>query len=107
MKYLLALVLIPIATLFASSNKPIDKEKCSCEGIPLYGNVKVVTSHPTFKVKVVDALADMDIRLIDYTPSRCGEWRFVDGCEDFSIQFVEYFEDFSICFVDCTPGVRR
>ena len=50
MKYLLALVLIPIATLFASSNKPIDKEKCSCEGIPLYGNVKVVTCAPTFNV---------------------------------------------------------
>ena len=52
MKYLLALVLIPIATLFASSNKPIDKEKCSCEGIPLYGNVKVVTCAPTFNVKI-------------------------------------------------------
>jgi hypothetical protein len=106
MKYLLALVLIPIATLFASSNKPIDKEKCSCEGIPLYGNVKVVTCAPTFNVKVVDCAENMDIKVVDCCPTQCGEWRFVDCGEDFSIRFVDCGEDFSIRFVDCAPGVR-
>ena len=106
MKYLLALVLIPIAALFASSNKPIDKEKCSCEGIPLYGRVKVVDALPTFKVKVVDAFPDMNIKVIDYSPSNCGEWQFVDGCEDFSIQFVDGCEDFSIRFVESFPGTN-
>ena len=95
MKYLLALVLIPIATLFASSNKPIDKEKCSCEGLPLYGNVKVVNCAPTFNVKVVDCAENMDIKVVDCCPTQCGEWRFVDCGEDFSIRFV-----------DCAPGVR-
>ena len=106
MKYLLALVLIPIATLFASSNKPIDKEKCSCEGIPLYGRVKVVDAFPTFKVRVVDAFPDMNIQVIDYSPSHCGEWQFVDAGEDFSIQFVDCFEYFSIHFVDAFPGTN-
>ena len=106
MKYLLALVLIPIATLFASSNKPIDKEKCSCEGLPLYGNVKVVDAFPTFKVKVVDAFQDMNIKLVDYYSTRCGEWHFVDAGEDFSIQFVDYFEDFSIRYDESFPGTN-
>ena len=95
MKYLLALVMIPIATLFASSNKPIDKEKCSCEGIPLYGNVKVV-----------DAFPDMNIKVVDYYSTRCGEWHFVDAGEDFSIQFVDYFEDFSIRYDESFPGTN-
>ena len=106
MKYLLALVLIPIAALFASSNKPIDKEKCSCEGIPLYGRVKVVTYAPTFNVRVVEYGENMDIKVVDCCPTQCGEWQFVDYGEDFSICFVDYGEDFSIRFVDCAPGVR-
>jgi hypothetical protein len=33
------------------------------------------------------------------TPSQCGEWRWVNSKEDFSIRFVDKWEDFTIRFV--------
>ena len=85
----------PDSTALASEiTNPIDRNNCTCKGIPLYGRVKVVTGLADFDVKVVNALSDIDVK-IDDLPTRCGEWKFVDALEDFSIRFVDAF-----------PGVR-
>ena len=61
MKTLLFFLSIPAVLLFTGTAKPIDKERCSCENIPLYGNVKVVQSLADFDVRVVESLADLDV----------------------------------------------
>lgn len=106
MKTLLFTFLVPVALLFAGSTKPIDKERCSCENIPLHGDVKVVQSFADFDVRVVESLADLDVKVVESFPDNCGEWRFVESFPDFTIRFVESSEDFSIRFVESFPGVR-
>ncbi len=106
MKTLLLSFLVPVALLFAGSTKPIDKERCSCGNIPLYGNVKVVQSLADFDVRVVESLADLDVKIVSSSPNGCGEWRFVESLPDFTIRFVESSEDFSIRFVESMPGAR-
>ena len=105
MKTLLLSFLVSVALLFAGSTKPIDKERCSCENIPLYGKVKVVDSFEDFSVKVVTSFEDMDVEVVTSTPKRCGEWEFVTDHEDFSVKFVDSHEDFSIKYVNGFPGV--
>lgn len=106
MKTLLLSFLVPVALLFAGSTKPIDKERCSCKNIPLYGNVKVVDSFEDFSVKVVTSFEDLSVEMVTSAPKRCGEWRFVNDHEDFSVKFVDSHEDFSIKYVNSFPGVK-
>ncbi len=37
----------------------IDRKKCTCRGIKLYGKVRVVESFPDLKVKVVESFPGM------------------------------------------------
>ena len=89
-----------------SSSEPIDKEHCTCKGIPLYGNVKVVDYAADFNVKVVDYAADLDVKIVDCCADSCGEWKFVEYAPDFTIKFVEYAPDFEIKLVEYAPGVH-
>ena len=106
MKTLLFSLFVPVVFLFSGSTKPIDKEHCSCENIPLYGDVKVVESFGDFKVKVVERWEDLDVESVKYSPSHCGEWRFVESFPDFTIEYVESFPDFTIKFVEHFPGMQ-
>jgi hypothetical protein len=78
----------------------------------LYGNVKVVTEHADFDVKIVPTpgLAAMYVKKMSSTPTQCGEWRFVDSIEkaSFTVRFVpeSEWEHFTICFVKDNPGSR-
>ncbi|MCQ2260347.1 MAG: hypothetical protein MJZ77_03025 [Bacteroidales bacterium] len=73
---------------------------------PLWGRVRVVTSHPQFRVRVVTSHPDIYILRTSRTPESVGQWQFVDAFEDFTVQFVDAFEDFSIQYVDAFPGIR-
>lgn len=73
---------------------------------PLWGRVRVVTSFPQFRVRVVTHHPDICILRTSRTPESVGQWQFVDAFEDFTIQFVDAFEDFSIQYVDAFPGIR-
>jgi len=54
---------------FASAQNPV-AEGCSYEGIPLYGNVKIVESFPDFTVKFVDSFPDFTVQFVESFPGR-------------------------------------
>lgn len=84
----------------------LDKEKCTFNGKPLYGRVKIVEYAADFNVKVVEYSADLDVKIVEYSADRCGEWKIVESAPDFTIRLVEYAPDFKIRFVESAPGVR-
>ena len=92
-------------SVFVSSN-PINRDSCTCKGIPLHGNVKIVDCFADFDVRVVDAFSDLDVKVVDAFPDECGEWKFVDAFPDFTVRFVDAFADFDIRFVNAFPGVQ-
>ena len=90
----------------STSEKGINKEKCTCNGIPLKGKVKIVNSFADFKVKVVNSFPDVNVKMVNSFSNHCGEWQFVESFPDFTIQFVENFPDVKIKFVESFPGMR-
>ena len=90
----------------ALDSNPIDRETCTCKGIPLYGKVRVVDISPDFKVEIVDIGADILVERVDIGASSCGKWEFVDIGEDFTVEFVTIGGDFKVEFVDVSPGIR-
>ena len=85
-----------------SGDKVVD---CKCNGVPLYGKVKIVNSFPDFKVKIVDSFPDLKVKLVDSFPDSCGKWKIVDSFPDFTVQFVDSFPDFTIKMVESFPGM--
>ncbi|MCK9303507.1 MAG: hypothetical protein PHU62_10070 [Bacteroidales bacterium] len=85
-----------------------DKENCTCNGIPLYGKVRVVESvWADFDVEVTESVwSDLKVKKVTSFPNKCGEWQFVDGFPDFTIRYVKSNPDFTIKFVDTWPGVN-
>lgn len=92
-----------------SSSEPIDKEHCTCKGIPLYGKVKVVSSGADFKVQVVDTWEDLDVVVVTEWADSCGKWKFVDektSWYDFTIEYVSSWPDFKVKFVNTWAGTK-
>lgn len=88
------------------SEKGLNKEKCTCNGIPLKGKVKIVDSFADFKVQVVNSFPDIRVKKVNAFPNNCGEWQFVESFPDFTIQMVESFPDVKIKFVESFPGMK-
>lgn len=86
--------------------KGLNKEKCTCNGIPLKGKVKIVNSFADFKVQVVNSFPDIKVKKVTSFPNNCGEWQFVESFPDFTIQIVESFPDVKIKFVNSFPGMK-
>jgi hypothetical protein len=82
-------------------------ENCTCEGIKMYGKVRIVDqiSLADFKVKIVESFPDLKVRLVKNFADSCGKWKIVDSFEDFRIIFVDAHEDFRIKFVDAFEGL--
>lgn len=97
-------ILLFVMPLVMATNPKIDKEKCTCNGLPLYGRVQVVDSYPDFDVKIVDSYPDLDVKIVESYPDKCGLWKFVDSNPDFKIRFVDSYPDISIRYVDSYPG---
>lgn len=83
----------------------LDKSRCTYNGIPLKGKVKVVTSFADIKVKVVTSFPDIKVKTVNAFPDHCGEWQFVESFPDFTIQYVESFPDVQVQFVTSFPGM--
>jgi hypothetical protein len=87
----------------SQDKKVFDAERCTCNGIPLRGKVKVVTAFADFNVQVVSAFPDIKVKKVEHFPDECGKWQFVDNFPDFTIQYVENFPDFKVQFVENFP----
>lgn len=86
------------------TDKPIAPD-CACKAIPLHGKVKVVDSHPDFRVQIVDSFEDIRIDTVSSFPDKCGQWQMVGSFPDFTVQFVSSFPDFTIRYVSSFPGI--
>lgn len=110
--FLLILLASTIFFLINTSGKSIDdkglnKEKCTYNGIPLHGKVKIVESFPDIKVQVVESFPDINVKIVSNFPDDCGEWQMVESFPDFKIQFVTSFPDIKIRFVESFPGIKN
>ncbi len=103
MKRLACFALVAVCGLLLSGSAPI--ADCRCNGIALYGKVRVVRYKADFKVRVVSYNADLKVEKVAYAPNRCGKWQFVEHSEDFTVQFVDYGEDFTIQYVEYKAGM--
>jgi hypothetical protein len=70
----------------------------------LHGGVRVVTDpkeYVDFEVKVVkeNEPADLRVKIVKGNTSECGEWRWVNSNESFSIRFVDKWPSFTIRYV--------
>ena len=97
-------ILLFVMPLAMATNPKIDKEKCTCNGYPLYGRVQVVDSFADLDVRVVTSLADIDVEVVTSLPNDCGQWEFVNSLPDVRIRFVNSIEDVSVRFVNSLPG---
>lgn len=104
MKLLICIILFFILLGFTSSQKIASD--CTCEGIKLYGNVKIVDSFEDFRVEFVDSFEDLDVQFVDAFPDECGKWRLVETFPDFTIKIVDAFPDFTIRKVEAFPGIK-
>lgn len=105
---MVAVVLGTYALAAASPAVPMSKVggDCTFGGKKLYGDVKVVTAFPDFKVKRVTAFPDLKVKVVTAFPDSCGRWKMVDAFPDFTVQWVDAFPDFEIEYVDAFPGVN-
>ncbi len=104
MKGLIVLVIILFS--FGLMANPISKD-CKFNGKKLSGRVRIVQAFGDVKVRVVTAFPNLKVVTLTYSSDRCGEWTFVQGSEDFTIQFVEAFEDVKIEFVQAFSGINE
>ncbi|MBO4372193.1 MAG: hypothetical protein J5826_04605 [Bacteroidales bacterium] len=100
MKWLLLFVM-PLAM---ATNPKIDKEKCTCNGYPLYGRMQVVETGADLDVRVVESSADIDVVIVKNLPNDCGQWQFVNTLPDVKIRFVKSLQDLDVRFVETMPG---
>lgn len=71
----------------------------------LRGRVQIVEFGYDYKVRIVTSFPDLYVKQVYRSPSRHGEWQFVDSFPDFKVKFVSFGEDFCIQFVDSFPGL--
>lgn len=87
-------------------NPKVDKNKCTCNGFPLYGRVQVVEYAPDIEVKVVEFDPDLEVNVVEFGADECGLWKFVDIDPDIRIRFVDNGADLSIRFEEYSHGLR-
>lgn len=90
----------------AMGDPVFNREKCTCNGVPLRGKVKIVEAFADFKVQVVESFADIDVQVVESFPDRCGQWQFVGSFPDFTIQMVGSFPDIKVRYVESFPGMK-
>ncbi len=88
----------------AHADEKFNKDACTLDGIPLYGNVQIVESFPDLKVQIVNSFPDLKVQVVTSFPDDCGQWKFVDSFPDFKIQYVDSFPDIKVEMVTSFPG---
>lgn len=92
------------APAMAGAGEGLDRDACTFNGFPLFGDVAVVDSFPDIKVQIVESFPDLNVKAVTSFPDDCGEWKFVDSFPDVKIQYVESFPDLKIKMVSSFPG---
>ncbi len=88
-----------------SARHSIDKNTCSFQGIPLYGDVKIVNHFPDIKIREVNHFPDLNVEIVTSFPNRCGKWKWVEHFPDFTVKYVNHFPDIDIKEVTSFPGI--
>lgn len=105
MKSFIGCLIFALLPLFVA-REPIDRDSCTCKGIPLYGRVKIVTEHPNFRIQVTDDYPDIVVKIVYENSHNCCEWQIVEEYPDFTVQFVNDYPDFTVSFDDNSQGIR-
>src|SRR5512138_3167347 len=85
--------------------KGFDPGRCTFDGHPLYGRIRIVRALADVKVEVVTAFPDVRVRKVDAFADECGEWEIVDGVADTTVELVDALGDVKVEFVEAFPGV--
>lgn len=100
----LLIIFFPVITPQA----PISFDNCQLNNINLYGNVRIVDSASDITVYIAssESFNSLEVEIVDFIPSNCGEWRITDRGEDFSIQIIndEALADLVITIRDTKEG---
>jgi hypothetical protein len=104
LSYIGAIAAVSLTCAPAAAADGFDKEACTFNGLPLYGDVQVVESFPDIKVQVVESFPDLSVEVVTSFPDDCGQWKFVESFPDVKIQYVESFPDIKIKMVTSFPG---
>ena len=97
--------LLAMASQTARAGDGLNKDACTFNGLPLYGNVQVVESFPDIKVQIVESFPDLKVEVVTSFPDDCGQWKFVESFPDIKIQYVDSFPDLKIQMVTSFPGL--
>lgn len=100
----LAIAALTTTTAFARAGA-IDRDRCTYNGIPLYGDVQIVQAFPDLKIQAVANFPDLNVQIVQNFPKQCGQWRFVEIFPDVKVQFVRIFPDLKVQFVNSFPGI--
>ena len=100
----LILAAFAVAAPNAAQAEDFDREACTFNGFPLFGDVQVVESFPDIKVQIVDSFPDLNVQEVTSFPDECGKWKFVTSFPDVKIQYVTSFPDVKIKMVTGFPG---
>ncbi len=101
---LTAVAVLSLAAAPAHAGDGFDKEACTYDGYPLFGDVQIVDSFPDIKVQIVDSFPDLKVEMVDSFPDDCGQWKIVDSFPDVKVQYVDSFPDVKIEIVTSFPG---
>lgn len=88
-----------------SARHSLDEDTCSFQGIPLYGDVKIVENFPDIKIKEVNHFPDLKVEIVTSFPDSCGKWKWVEHFPDFTVKYVDHFPDLEIKEVTSFPGI--
>ncbi|MEO1136077.1 MAG: hypothetical protein AAFW68_05615 [Pseudomonadota bacterium] len=102
----IAIALLTIAYFVSADAEQadFDRQACTYQGFPLYGDFQIVESFPDIKVQLVDSFPDLNVEVVESFPDDCGQWKFVDSFPDVKIQYVDSFPDIKIKIVTSFPG---
>lgn len=106
MRKIIILFLVFISlTAYSQSEAPITDD-CTCNGVKLWGKVKIVDSFADFDIQVVESFEDIRVEIVRSFPDQCGKWQIVESFPDFKVRFVRSFPDFKIKYVSSFPGIK-
>ncbi len=107
MKYLKICFVFVLSLVFCLGAGTVDAtDSRRAKAARCWGNIKVVDAFEDFKVRLVDAGADLRVLIMGGPVCRkTGEWYFVDVGENFKVRFVDVGEDFTIQFFPI-PGLN-
>lgn len=91
--------------IFAQAEDQIYEDKCTFNGMQLFGKIQFVEAFPDITVQVVESFPDLKVKIVDSFPDICGEWQIVDSFPDIKVQIVESFADIKIKFVESFSGI--